>query len=257
MQKETVLKVHQLTVNYDKISVLWDISFSVLKGELVGVIGPNGAGKSTLLSAILGITKPLSGKILFFDAPFEKVKRRLAYVPQRRSIDWDFPITVFDAVLMGRYSHLHWIKWYRKRDREKATETLKILGLEHLAKRQISQLSGGQQQRLFVARALMQEADFYILDEPFAGVDMGTEKLIMDILKKLKEEGKTLLIVHHDLNTVESYFDSLLILNTSLIAYGAVKDVFNKENLLQAFGQKGTLFVEALKLSHEKSKGFS
>lgn len=257
MQKQTVLKVHQLTVNYDKISVLWDISFSVLNGELVGIIGPNGAGKSTLLTSILGITKPLSGKILFFDAPFEKVKKRIAYVPQRRSIDWDFPITVFDAVLMGRYSHLNWIKWYGKRDREKATETLKILGLDHLANRQISQLSGGQQQRLFVARALMQEADFYILDEPFAGVDMGTEKLIIDILKKLKGEGKTLLIVHHDLNSVESYFDSLLILNTSLVAYGSVKDVFTKENLIQAFGQKGTLFVEALKLSHEKSKGFS
>ena len=160
------IDVQQLTVNYDETSALWDLYFSIPRGELVGVIGPNGAGKSTLLKALLGIIKPISGKILFFNEPFFKSKHRIAYIPQKESIDWNFPITVFDVALMGRYRKLNRFKWYRKADKEAALGILDRLGIKHLYSRQINELSGGQKQRLFIARALMQEADIYLLDEP-------------------------------------------------------------------------------------------
>ena len=254
MQRKA-LEVNQLTVNYDKIRVLWEVSFSALKGQLIGVIGPNGAGKSTFLKALLGLIKPLSGKVLFFGESIEKVRERVAYIPQKKEIDWEFPITVFDVVLMGRYGGLKGIKWYRSEDREKTGEVLHLLGLDHLKKRQIGRLSGGQRQRLFLARALMQDADFYLLDEPFAGVDIVTERTIIEILRKLSRDGKTLLIVHHDLHTARHYFDSLLLLNTSVIKYGAVSEVFRRENIMKAFGSKGTLFEEASKLSRDKLSG--
>lgn len=254
-QAAKALEVTGLSVNYDKTSVLWDLTFKIVQGSLVGVIGPNGAGKSTLLKALLGIIKPISGTALFFGLPFSKAYRRIAYVPQRESVDWSFPITVFDVALMGRYGHLGPIKWVRKADRQAAMRILETLGLDSLINRQISQLSGGQQQRLFIARALLQEADLYFLDEPFAGIDKTTEKVIIDVLKGLKNKGKTLLIVHHDLNTVEAYFDSVLILNTSLIAYGEIREAFTQESISQAFGPTGVLFQEALKLSKDKLVG--
>ncbi|NGX51581.1 MAG: Ferric enterobactin transport ATP-binding protein FepC [Chlamydiae bacterium] len=251
------IEVDQLTVNYEKTSALWDLRFSVPQGRLVGVIGPNGAGKSTLFKALLGIVKPLSGKILFFGKPLSEMKHRVAYVPQKGSIDWDFPITVFDVVLMGRYRFLKGLKWYRKADKEAAARILRRLGMSELAGRQISELSGGQQQRLFIARALMQEAELYLLDEPFAGVDKASEGVIMAILRALKEEGKTILVVHHELSSAAEYFDSALLLNTSLIAHGDIADVLTPELLSRTYGQKGVLFDEAWRLSKEKATGLN
>ncbi len=253
--KNNILEVEELNVSYEKIAVLWDISFSLEKGQCVGVIGPNGAGKTTLIKGILQLVKATSGSTLFFGKPLKKVRRRVSYVPQRDSIDWDFPITVFDAVLMGRYGHLGKLKWARKADKIATREMLEFLNLDKFADRQISQLSGGQKQRLFIARALLQDADLYFLDEPFAGIDLATEKLIIDLLKSLQKKGKTLFVIHHDLNTVENYFDKVMMLNTSMIAFGDVKKVFTTQNLNRTFGQKGVLFDEVTRLSHDKVSG--
>lgn len=257
MEDSPVLKVEQLTVNYDKTPVLWDISFTVPKGKLVGIIGPNGAGKSTLLKTMLGMITPLSGKVEFFGRSFKKVRRRVAYMPQRTSVDWDFPITVLDVVLMGRYGRLGWFKWPRAADKEAAKKALEMVGMLPFADRQISQLSGGQQQRIFIARALLQDADIYLMDEPFAGVDVATEKAIIALLDKLKTEGKTLFVVHHDLSTVERYFDWTILLNISLIASGPVSEVFHAENISRTYGRSNVLLDEAAKLSKNKTSGIS
>lgn len=254
---QAVIDVNNLVVNYDKTAALWDLTFSILPGQIVGVIGPNGAGKSSLLKALLGFVKPLSGRVLFNGKPFKYMRKKVAYVPQKGEIDWDFPIRVIDVVLMGRYVHLKGLKWYRKADKVAAYQILKYLEMDHLAKRQVGELSIGQQQRLFIARALMQESDIFLLDEPFAGVDKVTEQLIMSVFKKLKSKGKTLLIVHHELATVKEYFDSTLILNTSLVAYGPTKDVCVPKYLNTAFSQTHLLFDEALKLSQKKTAGLS
>ena len=182
-----------------------------------GIVGPNGAGKSTLIKASLGLIKPISGKIEYFNLPLKDVQKRIAYVPQRQSVDWDFPITVRDLVLMGRYGRLGPLRWPRKADWAAADRYLEMVGMGPYAGRQISQLSGGQQQRVFIARALLQEADIYFMDEPFAGVDLATEKVIMNILSNLKSEGKTVFVVHHDLNTVESYFDWVVLPTCGLL----------------------------------------
>ena len=253
--KKPILKVEELTVSYENASALWDICFEVFRGELVGIIGPNGAGKSTLLKALIGLVKPLSGKVTFWGTSFRRARRKVSYVPQRGTIDWSFPITAFDVVLMGRYASLKGLKWYRRADREMADKLLRFLDMQSLKHRQISELSGGQQQRLFLARALMSEADLYLLDEPFTGVDKATELLIIETLKNLKQEGKTILVVHHDLNTVEAYFNTTLILKTSLIAFGKTEKVFTLENLNRAYGKKGVLFDEAFRLSKHKSSG--
>lgn len=246
--KPPLLKVEYLSVNYDKTPVLWDIAFEIPQGKLVGIIGPNGAGKSTLLKALLDMVKTLSGNVEFFGLPLKKVKKRIAYVPQRTSVDWDFPITALEVVLMGRYHKLGLFKWATKKDRKAALAALDLVGMSSFANRQISALSGGQQQRVFIARALVQEADIYFMDEPFAGVDMATEKTIVQILKKLKGEGKTLFIVHHDLNSVEDYFDTVVLLNTCLIAYGPTKEEFTPENIRRAYGKSSMLLEEAKKL---------
>lgn len=253
---EDVIDIHQLTVNYEKTSALWDLHLSIPKGSLVGVIGPNGAGKSTLLKALLGIVKPLSGNVRFFGKPFKKVKEKIAYVPQKRSIDWDFPITVFDVVLMGRYGKLRGLKWYTKADKKAARRILEQLEMADLADRQINALSGGQQQRLFIARALLQEGEILLLDEPFAAVDKATEEILMTLLRRLRDEGKTILVVHHDLNTAPDYFDQAILLNTSLVAYGPVKETLTPENLARAYGQRGELFDEATRLSGQQKEGF-
>lgn len=231
MSESPALQVFQLNVNYDQTTVLCDITLSIAKGNLIGIIGPNGAGKSTLIKATLGLVKPLSGKIEFFGKKLRHFRKQIAYIPQRETVDWDFPITVRDLVLMGRYGHLGLLRWPKKADREAVDHYLEVVGMRDYAHRQISQLSGGQQQRAFLARALLQEAEIYFMDEPFTGIDLGTEAIIMDILRKLKAKEKTIFIIHHDLNNVVKYFDCLIMLNKRLIACGSVQDVFKPETL--------------------------
>lgn len=249
------VEIHQLTVNYDKTPVLWDISLSIPPGVLVGIIGPNGAGKSTLIKAALGIVKPISGKVDFFGQPLKKVRQQVAYVPQRESVDWDFPVTVRDLVVMGRYGRLGLFRRPREADWAAADHYLNLVGMSSYRDRQISQLSGGQQQRAFLARALLQEADVYFMDEPFTGIDLGTETVIVQLLQQLRTNGKTVFVVHHDLNTVENYFDWVILLNTRLIAYGPTKEFFTPPFLNATYGKSYALFDEALKLSQQKQAG--
>ena len=230
------LKVENLSVAYQRKAVLENVSFSVPSGNLIGIIGPNGAGKSTLIKSILGLVPPLSGKVEMFGERYESVRKRIGYVPQKESVDWDFPTNALDVVTMGRYGKLGWFKRPGKKDREIARMSLEKAGMADYADRQISQLSGGQQQRVFLARALAQEADLYFMDEPFAGVDAATEKAIISVLNELKAEGKTVLVVHHDLNTVREYFDWVMMLNVSLKGIGPTEDVFTKENLHITYG---------------------
>lgn len=255
--KESALHIHQLSVNYEKTPVLWDISLSIPKGKLVALIGPNGAGKSTLLKATLGLIKPISGQISFFGASLKKMRSRVAYVPQRESVDWDFPITVFDLVLMGRYGKLGLFRRASKQDRLDVEKVLEMVGLEAYSERQISQLSGGQQQRAFLARALYQEADIYFMDEPFTGIDITSTKMIVAILQKLRDSGKTLFVVHHDLTTVSQIFDWVILLNMRLVGCGSVADLFIPEMIQKTYGNQTVLFDEAVKLSNEKAKGYS
>jgi manganese/zinc/iron transport system ATP- binding protein len=250
-----ILEVNQLTVNYDKTPVLWDISLTIPPGVLVGIIGPNGAGKSTLIKAVLGLVKPISGKIEFFGQSLKRVRQRVAYVPQRESVDWDFPVTVRDLVVMGRYGRLGLFHRPREADWAAADEYLDLIGMGDYANRQISQLSGGQQQRVFLARALLQEADVYFMDEPFTGVDLATETIIIQTLQRLRANGKTVFVVHHDLNTVESYFDWIILLNMRLIAYGQTNQFFTPHYLNATYGKSYALFDEALKLSQQKQTG--
>ncbi|MCB1112556.1 MAG: ABC transporter ATP-binding protein [Chlamydiales bacterium] len=252
---DDAIEVAQLTVNYDKTPILWDLQFAIPKGALVGVIGPNGAGKSTLIKTALGIVKPLSGKVSFFGASIDTQRQHIAYVPQRETVDWDFPITVRQLVMMGRYGKMGIFRWPRKADYASVDHYLEKVGLSAFADRQISQLSGGQQQRAFIARALVQEAEIYLMDEPFAGVDLATEKAMMDLFRGLIAEGKTILIVHHNLNTVVDYFDWVVLLNMRLVACGPRDEVFTPENLNIAYGKSHALFDEAVRLSQKKSTG--
>jgi manganese/zinc/iron transport system ATP- binding protein len=250
-----LIEITDLTVSYDKKPVLWDIQFSVPKGALVAVIGPNGAGKSTLIQSIMGFISPNSGKIRFFGKTVKEFYKKIAYVGQRALIDWDFPITVIEVLEMGIYGKLGWFKRLSKKDKKRVEEVLEKIGLKELASRQISELSGGQQQRLFIGRSLLQDADIYFLDEPFQGIDVNAEMLIVEILKDLAKKGKTIFVVHHDLNTVESYFDYAILLNMRLIAAGPLKEVFKEENLLKAFGQKEGLLEEAFLKQRVRQEG--
>lgn len=250
-----VLRVNQLTVNYDKTPVLWDISFDIPGPNLVGIIGPNGAGKSTLIKCAMGLIKPISGTFLFFGMPLKQVRLKVAYVPQRESVDWDFPITVLELVLMGRYGHLGLFRSPRKADRDAAMHYLELVGMESFSHRQISQLSGGQQQRVFIARALLQEADLYFMDEPFAGIDASTEVVIMNLLHRLREKGKTVLVVHHDLSTVQRYFDWIVMLNMRLVSAGPVEQAFSAETLGRTYGKNLQLLGEVAKLAQNKTSG--
>jgi len=247
--------VENLFVNYDRTAVLWDVSFSIPAGVLLAIIGPNGAGKSTLLKTALGLVRPLSGNIEFLGMSLEKARSKIAYVPQRESVDWDFPITVLEVVLMGRYGRLSPFSRLRKADREAARSALDLVGMSEFEDRQIGELSGGQQQRLFLARAIVQNPDLFLLDEPFAGIDLATEKTIIELLKKLRAQGKTIVVVHHDLPTVNEYFDWALLLNTRMIACGPVGEVFNKENMHLTFGKGAALFEEAANLSAKSLSG--
>jgi manganese/zinc/iron transport system ATP- binding protein len=247
--------IKQLMVNYEKTPVLWDVSLEAPQGVILGIVGPNGAGKSTLMKTMLGLMKPLSGTVEFFGKPLEAVRQKIAYVPQKEMVDWDFPITVLDLVLMGRYRQKGLFRWMGKADREAAYNALETVGMLPYKDRQISQLSGGQQQRAFIARALLQEADLYLLDEPFTGVDIATEKLLVNLLKDMRSQGKTIWMVHHDLKSAEEYFDWAVVLNMSLIACGPQKQVLTKDILKRAYGQDHILLSEANKLSRQKAQG--
>ncbi len=232
------VEVRGLTVAYHKKPVLNNIDFSVPKGKLIGIIGPNGAGKSTLIKAILGLIPRSAGEITIFNKPYSPKLKKVGYVPQRGSVDWDFPTNSLDVVLMGRYGHIGWFKRPSKKDIQLANECLRKVGMESFANRQISQLSGGQQQRVFLARALAQDAEVYFMDEPFAGVDAATEKAIIALLTELKEQGKTVLVVHHDLQTVKEYFDWTILLNRRMIQCGPTEKVFTIDNLQLTYGGK-------------------
>jgi len=235
---EPSLAVHveDLTVSYHGKPVLWDIDVNIPPGVMAAIVGPNGAGKSTLIKAVLDLVKSTAGHATIHGEPYQRQRRRVGYVPQRSSVDWDFPTTALDVVTMGLYGQLGWIRWPGRREREKAMNALDEVRMADLAERQISQLSGGQQQRVFLARALVQEADVYFLDEPMAGVDATTERTIVDLLQKLRAAGKTIIVVHHDLQTVRTYFDWLVILNVRVLAQGPVDEVHTLENLRKAYG---------------------
>lgn len=232
----SIIEVEGLAVAYQKNTVLSDVNFEVKPGSLTGIVGPNGAGKSTLIKTMLGLHPALSGSVYFFGSPLSKVKSRIGYVPQRGSVDWDFPTDALDIVTMGLYGQIGWLKRPTRLHKEQAFNALKKMGMEDYAHKQISQLSGGQQQRVFLARALVQDADLYFMDEPLAGVDAATERAIMAILKELIADGKTVMVVHHDLQTVANYFDHVLLLNHTVIKHGETSKVFTKENIVQTYG---------------------
>jgi manganese/zinc/iron transport system ATP- binding protein len=239
------MSIHDMTVAYQHRPVLWDIDFDAPRSSIVGIVGPNGAGKSTLLKAALGLIPRASGLIRFFGKPYEAVRRDIAYVPQRESVDWDFPINALDVVTMGRYGRIGWCWPVTRSHRAAAMEAMDRVGMSAYAKRQISELSGGQQQRVFLARALAQDARLYVMDEPFAGVDAATEQAIIEVLRDLRGSGSTVIVVHHDLQTVPEYFDHLLLLNMRVVAQGPTHDVFTPENLRRTYGGRLTLLDRA------------
>lgn len=239
-----VLEIHDLTVTYSRKPVLWGVDLTLPAGKLIGIVGPNGAGKSTLIKACMGLVPLSSGYVKLFDQPLDTIREKVSYVPQRESVDWDFPASVRDVVEMGRYGRAGLFRRLRKADKEVARECLAKVGMEAFAGRQISQLSGGQQQRVFLARALAQEADLYFMDEPFAGVDAATERSILELLQDMSAAGKTVVVVHHDLQSVEKYFDWVVLLNMRLVASGPVKEVFTQELLQETYGGKLTVLSE-------------
>jgi manganese/zinc/iron transport system ATP- binding protein len=230
------LHVEDLTVSYHGAPVLWDIDLDIPRGLMAAIVGPNGAGKSTLIKSVLGLVRPVAGHVRLFGLRYGEARRRVGYVPQRSSVDWDFPTTALDVVTMGLYGRLGWFRRPGRRERAEALAALAEVGMDDYAGRQISQLSGGQQQRVFIARALVQDADLYFLDEPMAGVDATTERAIVGILHRLRDRGKTIIVVHHDLQTVRSYFDWLVLLNVRIIAQGPVGATYTAENLRRTYG---------------------
>jgi manganese/zinc/iron transport system ATP- binding protein len=242
MSQTPAVDVTDLTVAYGEKPVLWDVDLEVPPGVLMAIVGPNGAGKTTLIRTVLGMVKPAAGQALVYGRPYEQQRRRVAYVPQRGSVDWDFPTSVLDVVLMGTYGRLGWIRRPGAADREAALVALEQVGMSELAGRQISQLSGGQQQRVFLARALVQHADVYFMDEPFQGVDATTERAIVELLRSLRSDGRTVVAVHHDLQTVTEYFDQVTLMNVRRIASGPVHEVFTEENLRRTYGGRAAVF---------------
>lgn len=240
-----ILDVHDMTVAYHHKPVLWNIDVTLREPSLVGVMGPNGAGKSTFIKAILGLVPSASGSVRLFGKPVSQVRKQIGYVPQRESVDWDFPINVFDLVLMGTYGRVGWFKRPGHKERDWAHECLRDLGINDLADRQIGQLSGGQQQRAFLARALAQKADVYFMDEPMAGVDAATEQAVFKLLQRLRAEGKLVIVVHHDIRSAPQYFDQLLLLNTRLVAAGPTSKVFQQEYLQKTYGGRLMALEEA------------
>ncbi len=239
------VEVHDLTVAYRTQPVLWDVDLTLPAGKLIAIVGPNGAGKSTLLKSMLDLVRPITGWVRIFGEPYAQRRSWVGYVPQRESVDWDFPTNALDVVTMGRYGALGWFRRPGREQREVALRSLDTLGIRHLADRQISQLSGGQQQRVFLARALAQDARLYLMDEPLAGVDATTERAIMALLQELRAEGRTVIAVHHDLQTVAEYFDHVVLLNMRLVAAGPVDDVFTNDNLQRTYGGRLTVLTQA------------
>lgn len=235
-EPQFALHVEDLTVSYDSKPALWDIDVDIPPGVMAAIVGPNGAGKSTFIKSVLGLVRPTAGHVSIFGQPYGAQRRRVGYVPQRSSVDWDFPTTALDVVTMGLYGRLGWLRRPGRAERDQAFKALEQVAMQDFADRQISQLSGGQQQRVFLARALVQEADIYFLDEPMAGVDATTERAIVGILHALRAQGKTLIVVHHDLQTVRTYFDHMVILNVRAVAQGPVEQVYTADNLRRAYG---------------------
>jgi len=247
---EIPIAIHDLTVAYHRKPVLWDLELNLPEGKLIGIAGPNGAGKSTLLKACLDLIPKTSGEVLIYGKPYHKQRDLIVYVPQRESVDWDFPVSALDVVTMGTYRQVGWFKRIGKRQRITARDALERVGIGDLADRQISQLSGGQQQRVFLARALVQDALIYLMDEPFAAVDAATEHAMIEILQELNAQGKTVVCVHHDLATVSRYFDHLVLLNMRVVASGPTKEIFTRDHLQKTYGGKLNLLddvAEALK----------
>lgn len=238
------LETHDLTVAYHKKPVLYGVDLAIPAGRIAGILGPNGAGKSTLLKAAAGLLPLAGGWVKIFGLPPRRARQRMGYMPQRESVDWDFPVSVMDVVLMGRYGRLRLAQRPRPEDREVARQCLERVGLLPLANRQIGALSGGQQQRVFLARALAQDSDLYLMDEPFAAVDAATEAAIIEVMHEMKGRGKTLLVVHHDLATAQQYFDWLVLLNMRLVASGPAEAVFTAENLQTAYGGRLTILSD-------------
>ncbi|MEL7166436.1 MAG: metal ABC transporter ATP-binding protein [Pseudomonadota bacterium] len=236
VREASPLSVRGLTVSYNQTPVLFSVDVTVRASAMTAIVGPNGAGKSTLLKAALGVVSPLAGSVNVFGRPLEAMRDRIAYVPQRASVDWDFPTRVIDVVLMGMYRQLGLLGRVRGAQRARALDCLDRVGMKDFASRQIGQLSGGQQQRVFLARALAQEADIYLLDEPFAGVDAATEKAIISVLQALRDAGRTVLAVHHDLSTVPTYFDDIILLNREVIAAGPVAETFVPDLVQRTYG---------------------
>jgi manganese/zinc/iron transport system ATP- binding protein len=254
-QTQVPIEIHDMTIAYHKKPVLWDVDLLVPEGKLVGIVGPNGAGKSTMIKAMMNLIPKASGWVKIYGRPYTEMRKTIGYVPQRESVDWDFPINALEVVLMGRYGHVGWIRRPKKADRELAMSALDKVGMSEFATRQISQLSGGQQQRVFLARALAQDAKIYLMDEPFAGVDAATERAIIDILVELRAKGKTILVVHHDLQTVSQYFDWLIMLNMRVVAAGPTEQVFTDGNLQKTYGGRLTLLSEAAQAVAAAGKG--
>ncbi len=239
------IEIHDLTVAYRTQPVLWDVDLALPEGRLIAIVGPNGAGKSTALKTILGLVKPITGWVKVFGAPYQQRRSWVGYVPQRESVDWDFPTSALDVVMMGQYGGLGWLRRPGRKQRDTAMSCLDRLGIVDLAHRQISQLSGGQQQRVFLARALAQQARLYLMDEPLAGVDATTERAIMALLQELRSQGRTVVAVHHDLQTVAEYFDYVVLLNMRLVAAGPVETAFTNENLQRTYGGRLTVLTQA------------
>jgi len=236
MQKY-VLRVNNLTVAYHNQPVLQQVSATIEAGVMLAIVGPNGAGKTTLLKTMLGLIKPVAGTVSFFGGTYVQHRARIAYVPQRTSVDWDFPATVLDIVLMGRYGRLGWFKRPGSCDYAAAEHALEQVAMSAYAQHTINQLSGGQQQRVFLARALVQDADLYLMDEPFVGIDMATEQMLVQLLKKLRDAGKTIIMVHHDLQTLRDYFDWAWLINGRSIACGPLHEVFTQETMQMTYGR--------------------
>ncbi len=232
------LLIEDVTVAYHHRPVLWNIDYQAPSGKLIAIVGPNGSGKTTLIKATLDLVPRAAGQVLIFGEPYRQQRHRVGYVPQRTSVDWDFPVSALDVVAMGMYRKIGWLRPVSRKYREAAKQALDRVGMVDFASRQINQLSGGQQQRVFLARALAQNADLYFMDEPFAGVDAATERAIVDILRQLRESGKTVIVVHHDLQTVHEYFDEVVLLNMRLIAAGPTAEVFTPDNLRKTYGGK-------------------
>lgn len=249
------IQIHDMTIAYHRKPVLWDVDLDVPEGKLVGIVGPNGAGKSTMITSIMDLVPKASGWVRIYGEPYEKMRRSIGYVPQRESVDWDFPISALEVVTMGRYGRLGWIRRPGREDRRVAEEALDKVGMGEYANRQISQLSGGQQQRVFLARALAQDTQIYLMDEPFAGVDAATEQAIIDILMELRQQDKTILVVHHDLQTVTRYFDWVIMLNMRVVASGPTAEVFTDENLHKTYGGRLTVLSQAAEAVQDYERG--